>query len=52
MLLEAAAFIFLDGVQIKMLEFPRRLFVSIFFLAFLAASDEEKLDGESLSSRR
>ena len=37
-------FFFLDRVQIKMLELPRRLFVSIF--GFLAVSDEERLDRE------
>lgn len=37
-------FSFLDWVQIKMLEMPRRLFVSNF--CFLAASDEERLDRE------
>lgn len=37
-------FFFLDRVQIKMLEAPRQLFVSIF--GFLAASDEERLDRE------
>lgn len=45
----ADLFIFLDQVQIKMLELPRRClsaFIFIYFFSFLAVSDEERLEGE------
>lgn len=51
MLQEVADFFsFLDQVQIKMLELPRRCLSAFFFFSFLAVSDEERLEvgGENI----